>query len=296
MTDYIAPTLRTRTQLIKDVEYRQRNRGNRRWDDEEIIRALNDAVQMWSGRVSVPLVYTISGGWVSGTYEYALPSYIPIQMIPQRRVLTPYVSDTGTSNTYIWADVLGWDLEPDASGGQILRTQYNEGVVGTTSDARVLYWAGNGYMPETAQLPTLNATITSSATSLVLSAVFDVGQVGFVKIESEWIQYAGVTDDGSNTTLSNLVRGVGSTAASHASGKEIDFGVAAPEVRLYQQLYQQALANLHSLTLTDGPAQETAHHQWQMQWQQQMADKFWTGWTPRAPKVKLARRATGSYW
>tara|TARA_R110000868_G_scaffold21307_3_gene88535 strand:- start:6489 stop:7355 length:867 start_codon:yes stop_codon:yes gene_type:complete len=288
MTTYTTPTLRTRTQLIEGIEHRQRNRGNRRWSDGEIARALNDSLLTWSGRVSIPYVYTITAGWVAGTYEYALPSYIPGKMVPQRRVQTPYVNSDGSTTTYVWADVLGWGLEADGSGGQLLRTEFDEGLAGTTNSARILYWAAPGQLPEEDALPTLNANITSSETSLVLSAVYDVAAIGYVKIGSEWLQYAGVTDDGSNTTLSNLVRG---TAASHTQGDEIDFGVGVPDVRLFSQLQQQTIANLHALTLTDAPGQETEHHKWQMQWRQQMADAFWASWAPRAPMMKLSRRA-----
>lgn len=294
MSAYVAPLLRTRTQLIKDIEHRMRDRGNRRWKDEEIIRALNDSIALWQGRVSVPYVYTITGGWVSGTYEYSLPDYMGRRIRPQRRVLSPYIDTTTSTTQYVWADVRGWDLDPDGSGGQTLRTQWNEGTPGTTSDARILWWAANGYLPETASVPALNANIDSDDTSLVLDAVYDVGRVGYVKVNAEWIQYAGVTDDGSNTTLGNLVRGVGSTAASHSSGDSVEFGMAAPETRLWTQLQDQARALLHSLSLSEGPGQEMDHHRWAMQWHQQRADDFWKSYTPDVrPRLRLSRRATG---
>ncbi len=298
MTQYVTPTLRTRTSLIVDIEHRLQDRGNRRWGDTEIVRALNDALGTWVGRVHVPCIYTLTDGWgTGGVYEYAIPAYIPEEkMTPQRLVSTAYVSLAGGSNQYVWEDLLGWDMEPDGAGGQVLRTQFNEGRAGTAGDGRILYWVENGPLPETLYTP--SGTVTASTTTpILLPAYLDVGQSGFVKWDDEWMQYAGISNlpaDG-GTELQNVVRGVGGTAAVNHTGStgKMDWGVAVTNLRLWGQLYAQTMANLHGLLLTDGPGQEREHHQWQMQWQQQRADDFWKSWVPLAPRLKLSRRSGG---
>jgi len=115
-----------------------------------------------------------------------------------------------------------------------------------------------------------------------------VGDTGFIRIEDEYIQYAGVEYSGSDITLSNLVRSVvdGGDGDSHDGGTQVTWCIAATNPSLYTQLLNQARAHLHSYFLTAAPAQETEHHQWQMQWYQQQADGFWKGWVPaRQPRI-----------
>jgi hypothetical protein len=295
---YVVPILRTREQLIADVEHRLQDRGNRRWTDGQIVRAINDGLALWHGRVAIPYIYTLAGGWASGTYEYALPSYIPaVRLQPQRRVATAYVSESGSSQQYIWQDVLGWDVEPDGAGGQVLRVRFNEGTVGTSGEARLLYWAENGPLPEVRYVP--SGTVDASSTEpILLPAFLDVGQSGYVKWDDEWVQYSGTSDlpaDG-GTELQNVVRGVNGTAAEDHTGStgKMDWAVGVPSRTLWQQLYSQTMANLHGVLLSDAPGQEREQHQWQMQWNQQRADEFWRGWTPATgPRLKLSRRSGG---
>lgn len=292
------PLTRTRSQLIADVQHRMRDDGSRRWDRREVVRAINDALLPWSTRVYTPLIYTISGGWVAGQYEYPLPNYITRHVQPQRRVLTPYLQNDGSgSNQYVWADVSGFSIEPDGEGGQLLRTDFNEGTVGAEADARLIWWMHNGPLPDpsSGEDPALASDMTASATSMAVSGVLDVGAAGYVKVGQELIQYAGVTTDGSNTTLSNLVRGAGdTTAAIHTTGDSVEWCIAVQTPTLWQQLYFQAMAHLHALVLTEAPARESEHHQWAMRWHQQAADDFWKQYTPaRGPRLILGRRAVG---
>lgn len=290
---YTAPHLRAQNTILDELEARLRDTSNARWTDAELYRAINDALLRWSGRVSIPYLYTLSGGWVSGTYEYSVPDYLGTRIQPQRRVLSPYIDTTTNTTQYVWADVRGWDLDPDGSGGQNLRTQWNEGTPGTTSDARILWWGENGPVPVT--IPTVQTEIDSDDTSLVLSAVVDVGQSGYVKVDAEWIQWSGYSDDGSNTTLTNLVRAVnGTTAATHTASTSVYVGVAMPELRLLEQLYHQAMANAYAYGLTDINETERDRYERNMGYYQQLAEEFWMRWTPTPPRMRLTRRAVGS--
>lgn len=293
---YTVPYLRTQSQLLDFVARRSRDGGNRRWSREEVVGAINDAVGTWANRVSVPHVYTIVGGWKAGQYEYTLPDYINATLQPQRRILAPFTSGDGTpANQYVWDDILGWSVEPDGSGGQVLRLQYNEGVRNTENTGRILWWAENGRLPETddGEDPTLNANIDADDTELTLASSVEVGRSGYVKIGSEFMAYAGTSDDGTNTTLQNLSRGVNSTAASHAQNDAVQFCVAAPNTKLWDVLRMQARANLSELPLVEAPGDEIEHHQWNLRWHSQEIEKFWEAWVPRSPKIKMGRRASG---
>ncbi len=288
---YVVPHLRTQLTLLGDIEIRLRDTSNARWSDAELYASLSDACLRWSGRVSIPFIYTISGGWVEGTYEYTLPEYMGKRIQPQRRIVHTYGVDDEESNEYVWADVLGWSIEPDSSGGHVLRLENNEGIDGAVSDARILWWGEQGPLPST--IPTVQTTINSTDTSLILSAIVNVGPSGYVYVGTEWIQYSGFTDNGTYTTLTNLVRAInGSTAASHNSAVSVYFGVALPELRLTENLYHQAMANAHAYGLTDVNETERTRYEWNMRYYQQLADEFWMRWTPTvSPRMRLTRRA-----
>lgn len=295
MATYTVPLLRTRRQLIEDVAHRARDRGNRRWDRREVVRAINDSIYLWSNRVFIPYVYTLSGGWEVGIYEYALPDYISEPLVPQRKILTPYLNEEGNNFQFVWADILGYSVDPSSDGGQSLRVQWNEGVTAATNDARILWWGENYPLPDTAdgEDPALHAAIDADDTTLTLDASVDVGRAGYVKVGSEFLQYAGTALDTGRTVLQNLVRGVSSTAAAHSLGDSVEFCMAAPELRLWQVLQWQARANLYDLMLSESPASESEHYQWQMRWNEQRVGEFWRGWVPRPPVIRLSRRSVG---
>lgn len=290
---YVIPHLRAQNTLETDLGVRLRDTSNVRWTDAELYAALSDALLKWSGRVSVPFVYTLTGGWVNGQYEYALPDYMGQRITPQRRVVVPYVNSNANSNQYVWADVLGWTTEPDGAGGQYLRVQWNEGVSGATTDGRILWWGEQGPLPTT--VPTVQTEIDSDDTSLILGSLVNVGPSGYIKVGAEWIQYAGFTDDGTYTTLTNLVRGINNTtAATHTASTAVYFGVALPELRLLDNLYAQAQANAFAYGLVEVNESERQRYEWNMRYQQQLADEFWMRWMPTvSPKMRLSRRGAG---
>lgn len=290
--EYVLPFLRAQSTLLADIEARLRDTANARWTEVELYRALSDALTRWSGRVSVPFIYELSGGWVNGTSVYALPDYMSRKIQPQRKVTTPYVNSGGASSMEMWADVLGWDVEPDGTGGQELRLQWNEGTEGATTEGRILWWGEQGPLPTTPT--TVQTQITAASTSLILGGIVDVGQSGYVYVDKEWIQYAGYTDNGTYTTLTNLVRGINNTtAATHNSAVSVYVGVAMPHRQLQEQLLHQAMANAFAYGLIDVNETERDRYERNMGYYQQLADEFWMRWMPNSPQIRLSRRAIG---
>lgn len=289
--EHVVPVLRTQAQVLADLKVRLRDPSNVKWSAIEMYTAINDALTAWATRVKVPYVYTIVGGWVPGTYEYTIPNYISQPMVPQHKVLMPYINDSGDSYQFVWADILGFTVEPAGDGTQVLRIAFNEGVVGTTNEARLFWWGNNTRVPTTP--PAVQTTIDDDDVSLVLSASVDIDPVGYVKVDAEYIQYAGFTDDGSNTTLTNLVRGVNSTAATHTSTTAVSVCVALPDVKLLDNLYWQAAANAYAFYMTDAADTERERMQWNMRYAQAKADEFWRGWVPHRTHMKLDQRSTG---
>lgn len=278
--------LRTQVEILADVRNRMRDGSSARWTDVEIYRGLNDALLTWHGRVGVPHVYTIPGGWVAGQYAYALPTYINANTCtPQmRRVADGYIRYLTNDDT--WEDVPGWRIEPDSSNNRVMRFD----VSPYSTDARILWYGFNGPVPTT--VPVLNATIAADATSLVLTGAVDCGDYGWVKVDSEWIQYAGVTRS-TTTTLTNLVRGCtgGGAAASHTNGVNVTFGVAFPKTELYRVLLDQMFVFMHELYLADGSPRETTHHQQMIGFYTDRVSAFWKNWTPiRQPRIIIDRR------
>jgi len=167
------------------------------------------------------------------------------------------------------------------------------GINPLSVDGRIIWYAQNGRLPTTT--PTLNASITSSSTSLVLASVVDVAPAGYIKIDNEWLAYADTTIGSTTTTLLNLQRGLyETTAASHTGATAVYWGVMAQRQDLYDQLQDQATAKLHALFLTNASPQETEQHVFQTRYYQQLADEYWARFTPaRSPKLILSRQGIG---
>ena len=286
----IVPILRTQTEILSQLESLTFDTGNERWTEARFYEAVNMALMDWEGRVRVPFVYTLADGFVDGTYEYTLPTYIDSKTVqPQGRLLRydPLLSSLSLEQE-TWSDINGFEVEPSATGGQTLRLHYN-----TENDARLMWWAGNGPVPTSAVV--LSAGIDSDDTSLTLTTKPTVGAVGYVKVESEWIQYAGVTEAATTLTLTNLVRGVaGTTAASHLSAVACVWGVAMDRGGLWSQLLDQTRAHLMEFWLSNPASREVGQYEKQMVFFQQRADAFWRKYAPaRAPRFRLSRMGMG---
>lgn len=287
------PFLRTQVELLQDMRRRMRDPDGARWPDYEVYTGINDTLLTWQNRVTIPHLYTVSGGWVAGTVEYTLPAYMRGHIDPQVKRYSSYypnVSGIGLE-AETWVDVQAFTVEPDGSGGQKLRFEFAP----STDDGRIIWWSHNGPVPLTA--PALNAQIDSDDTSLVLSsAVTDIDQAGYIKIDSEWLHYAGVTYGASTTTLSNLLRGVNSTtAATHDSSTAVYWGIGCHRSDLYGQLYNATRSFLHALFLTDAADAERTHHERQAMYYADVARGFWRSYVPnRKPKLRLGREAVGT--
>jgi hypothetical protein len=282
--------LRDQQTILADIKARMRDAASARWGELEMYRAVNDALETWHGRVSVPNIYTVSGGWVSSTNEYTLPAYInAATVIPQFKRTVPYSwwGQIAIDDSQTWTDIPGWNIEPDASGGRVLRFD----VPPYSTEGRVLWFGVNGPLPTT--VPTTSGSTSSSATTMLLGSVVDCLDHGFVKVNGEWIQYSGVTRTTSTTTLGGLVRAYpgGIAAAIHADASSVSWGVAMPRLGLYRTLLDQVFVFLHELYLADAAPRETQIHQQMVSFYQAGIDKFWRYWIPqRRPRMVLDRR------
>lgn len=281
--------LRDQATILADVKARLRNATNARWPNAEIYGAVNDALTTWHGRVSVPVIYTIPGGYSNGQSEYILPSYIDARtIVPQMRRTVPWVTwgQLDVNDTQVWVDVPGWTVAPNEDGDWVLHFD----VPPYSVEGRILWYMANGSVPATP--PTTSGSTDAAATSVVLGSVVDCWDSGFVRAGNEWIQYAGVTR-ASTTTLVNCLRGLdyGVAAATISSGTTINWGVVMPRLGLYRVLIDQVALYLHELYLTDAATKETQIHQQMVGFYQARIDKFWKNWIPlRRPRVILDRR------
>jgi hypothetical protein len=267
-----------------------------RWTDANIYMAMSAAIQQWQGRVRIPYVYPVPGGWVAGTYDYALPTYIePKTIQPQaKRLLYEWV-DTLSAGDETWADIQAYDVEP-SSTGFVLRLSYSQtrnDIVGASTEGRIIHWAAPGPVPTTP--PTLSAGIDANDTSLTIASKPSIGRVGYTKIGDEWLQYSGYTEGDTTLTLTNLVRGLnGTTAASHSLGDSVTWGVAIPDMSLLPLLYNSIRMWLMQMYISNPSSREAGQYEKQLGLYQTEVDKFWRGWRPSRPmRMRLSRQAIG---
>ena len=290
--EHISIYLRAQNDSHVQIEQRMRDARNARWGDLELYNAINDCIAgMWGQTVKVPFLYTISGGFVGGTYDYSLPAYVrPPLDVQQLRTVSEIWPYTQLDNSALtWVDVPGYRLEPDGLGGQKLRLE----SATVTTDARVIFWAPNGLVPTT--IPTLNTTIDADDTSVVIAATPEIGDVGYVKIEAEWMSYVGLARGTSTTTLQNVTRGLNyTTATSHNSGVSVYWGLATHRLDVYQHMQTDVMASAHELFLSRAAPEEREHHVFMVRLYKQMSSEFWRKFTPSRPsKMVLSRSAIG---
>lgn len=285
--DITVPYLRGQDKLLAEIKVLVRDPDTDRWSDAEYYAALNQALMTWGDKVKFPRVYTISGGWQADTYEYALANYMRPPYYPELKRRVPYTEFEVESSTERWQDVPGWEVVSDGSGGQVLRLYAPPRSV----EGQVTYYAPNSRVPTT--IPTTSSSTSSTATSLTLGSAIDIDDVGYILCEAEWISYAGVTRAAATTTLNNLVHGLnGTTAATHNSGSNVYWGVAADDLRLYKLLMDQWRSYLHAYYLQDGGTHETSRHEKAMGFYEQLATNFWAEYHPhrRASNISLNRK------
>ena len=299
MAKHFQPIVRSQDQLVEEIKAILRDPGQDRWEDSEIVLAINRALMQWSGRVTVSFIYDIVGGLQSNVQEYAVPDYITGPLDVQRKSIRYWEGNYLIDDSqYVWTSVNGWSLERAADGdGQLLRlavstyryTQHDE-------ELRIVWQAENGPLPT--DVLSLKAGIGASDTEITIDDNPYIPHFGYVRINHEWMQYSGLSVDSTGVvTLSDLVRGTNSSAATtHATGDSIQFGIMVPDPRLFDQLINQSLSYLNSLYITESSATETSHYQWSMRWYQQLADDFWKSYAPNVDvRLVLTRQAMGGW-
>lgn len=274
---------RTQSELKTELEVRLRDPDNERWSEPEIYAAINSALMEWAPRVKIPFLYTITGGWAANEREYDLPYYVS-------RPIDPQFKTTYGSHDF-WSAVPAYTLH--ARDGGILAIVL--GYLPSASDGRVIFWAPNSPTPTT--ISSQSGSIDSDDTSITVVTTALVGMNGYIKVEDEWIQYSGAVRSGSNTVLSNLVRGcMGTTATSH-SAATVEWGVVVHRPDLYEQMMHHCLVFLHSLFNQNASNTKKDLHQWNMRWESPMAKDFWKTYTPwRSPKMRVARLPTADVY
>lgn len=281
--------LRSQTEMLADLQALMRDNGAVRWTAAEVYGAFNRALGDWQGRVSLPALYApASLAWSLTQYEYDLPSYINENRI-QPQYLAP-IYQPGVilpTNATTWLDLMGWTVEPTATGGRKLRFAQPP----TNTAGRIIHWLTPTKIPTTE--PTLGSSLAAGATSAVLGSVVDCDNVGWVKIDKECIGYSGMTRTASQTTLLNLVRGQSDTTdVLHNSGTNVTFCVGYPRADVLNQLYDRSMAWLHTMFMGNAAPQERDVHGQMIRLFNQRADDFWRKWQPqRAPRMVLSWRS-----
>lgn len=273
------------THLIAELRVRMRDELKSRWSDTEMRNALSDALRGWNGRARLPMLYTLADGWTTSTLEYTLPDYVSDVLTPQYQAPAVYgfagANDVQAEPDRRWVDIMWYTIEADGAGGRTLRIDRLFQAPG-----RILYWVDQG------DLPTGNGALdgahTASVTTLTLPGLDDKTPLhGAVRLGGvEWCLYSGV--DWDSLQLLNVQRAVSGSSGSHGDATIVEWGVCAPEHRLFNQLYDQAQSYLHSLFLTDASAQERSHHERLVMFYEDRAAKFWRNWTPgRNPRLLI---------
>jgi hypothetical protein len=249
--DTSIPYLRTQAELLTEMKVKTRLGTPARWTDPEYLHALNEVVYTWSDHVKLPRLYTLPEGWRPSQYEYALPSYIRPPLIPQLLRRRPYTDYAVEATTASWQDLPGWETEGNATGGLTLRPHAPpHGLQG-----RVLYYTPNSRVPLT--VPVTSSTVNPTDTIVSLTGAVDVSDCGHIKIEAEYMSYAGVLRDAATTTLTNIVHGLyGSTAATHLPGVQVQWVIAMDTMSLQALLFNQWRAYMAAYFLQDGGSHE----------------------------------------
>lgn len=287
--DILNLTVRTQTDLANELEVLLDDTANNRWSVAQHYSAINHGIMDWGRRVLVPYLYEISGGFVEGTLTYTLPAYMDGFIRPQQYMpVTPMYEPTGQEVDSVWNDVDFWNIYPSSSGGRNLVLNYDPMSVA----ARIIWYAPNSMVPITATLPVTSAEILAGATSVTLTTKPTIGKAGYIKIDAEWMSYAGVTEAATTLTLTNLVRGLfGTTAATHTVGSTVTWGVAVHRTDLYAQMQMRCLVYLMALKLNNAAPTERMNYRDQMLYYEQKAQDFWRGYSPMwQPRLKLMRQ------
>lgn len=282
-----APILRTQSDILSLANNLTLNTAHNRWTDVQVYAAMNMALAYWYKRVQVPFFYTVPGGFINTSLEYTLPDYMegPMDVQSLRYQDYPYLVTT-LDGLPMWFDIDNYSIEANATGGRTLRL----GSYYYSSEARILWYGYNGPVPTT--IPTLNAGIDADDTTLTLASIPTVGRSGYIKIGSEWMQYAGTAEGAITLTLSNLVRGVnGTTAASHLTAASVEWGVSMDRGDLLNALLDSTRRYMMELKLMEDSTIANDVYKNQLNYYEGRDKVFWRAYAPsRAPKFRLGPR------
>jgi hypothetical protein len=289
--------LKTASEVRDEVEDYLNDSGNTLATAAQYLSRVQMAVSAWGRRVVVPHYYAFDMG--SGTYEYALPSYIrrPFRVLVRQpiRDFPIAADDADDESNYYWDEWNAYDVHSDGAGGYTLHLHSYPGA----DSARIEWFAENGGFPTT---PTVSTTITSASTSLIVASsdYHLTNSAGYFKCEDEWSAYAGQTTKTSSVfTATNLIRGVyGTTAASHTSTTAISWGIGVDDQRLWQQLYDKVASMVHLLNMNKSTGEDSNRHEKLFVAYRDMADNFWRkeGYTTQSsPRFVPKRRSMGIF-
>jgi hypothetical protein len=270
--------LRPQNDLLTEIKAKTRLGSTARWTDTEYKYALNEILMVWSDKVKFPHIYTITDGWQASDYDYALPRYVRPPIYPQLKRQMPYYDYAVESATHTWQDVPGYELEPDGSGGHVLRLFSPPRNV----DARVIYYAPNSRVPTADTAPTTSGSTSSTATTMTIGSAVDVDDVGHIKVNAEYMAYTISERNASTTVLTLTERALyGSTAATHNTASSVYWCVAADTLSLYANLFDCWKAYLHAYFLQDGGTKEVARHEKALGLYEQKMANFLATYSPQ---------------
>jgi len=249
------------------------------WTAQRYRRAINRAIRELSNKVLIPSTYNLTGAWTTTEYAYAIPSWL------DTATLQPEWQ--GNAVPYTWKEIPGYTIERGSDGQNYIRFQSGPFQAG----ARLRYWHPNTTAPVTE--PLLDATITAADTSLTTKTkLADAEPTGVIKVEDEFIQYAGITQAAGTTTLTNLVRGIaGSVAAAHNADVQIQWALLTDEPIIYTALTYLTLTYLHEMFLNESAARNQRHHQEMIAYYRAAADAIMRQYVPQvSPRFTLDAR------
>jgi hypothetical protein len=180
-----------------------------------------------------------------------------------------------TSNSRTWATVYSGFIEASNASGDGAEFRFH--TMPYTQDGRIRWYVVNGPIPYGSDLPQLSAAIDDGDDEIVLQSQPRIGIAGWVNIGAEILSYADYTyETDGTTTLMNCERGVnGTVASSHSADDDVQWCVAADSELLWEQLFNQSYANLHSFYLHGAGINDRQSHQQNVNYFQQQADTFW---------------------
>ena len=250
------------------------------WTPQRFRRAINRAIREISNKVLIPTTYNLATAWDADVFAYVLPAWIDTGNIEAE-----WQNATNPQN---WHPLHSYSIERGTDGLNYLRFRSTP----FTATARVHYWHSNSVAPITD--PILNAQIAADATSLVTKTkVTGIEPEGIIRIEDEYIQYAGITQGASTTTLSGLIRGVAATAAAiHAADVQINWAIAVDEPIVFTAIEYFAMTALHEMYLNESAARNQRHHQEMIAYYKNAADVIMKQYVPKtSPRFTLDSRA-----